>query len=487
MGAQQQDGFVEQAEYAVEVRRRTRTDAAARADGWSNALSGFGGAMDKRMRTTFRVGALLRHQELNDLYASDGLVTRIIDAIPDDITREWVRLVNARGVVGKTERRIFDEMRRLEVQSHVNEALKWARLHGGALLFVGARDGARPESPLSPARVKAVEYLRLFDLVEIDTAGSEFNTDLRSPYFGQIERYRVNARVGGGTERLLLHRSRCIPFYGQKLPPSGRASASTIESRYWGSSVMTGIFDYLRDFQGAMSSVSSILYEFIIGKYKLSDLDEMLAQGNEGLMQTRIQIIETTKSVLHAVLLGSDEEYSRDAASLSGIPDTLDRYMMLLSAVSEIPVTRLFGRSAAGLNATGENDTVNYYDKIRSDQTKVTPAVQKIVAPLAWSLGVGEAEVPQVVWNPLKQLSEKEEADKERVRAETVRTLADADQRYLQEGVLGPEEVYALRFASILGPKAAEDFPLPDVPDVPELPDDPEGDGEDPDDEGATA
>jgi len=265
--------------------------------------------------------------------------------------------------------------------------------------------------------------------------------DLKSPNYGKMEVYAVR----NGSETLRVHASRCLEIKGKKVPSS--ASGIAEENRYWGMSMVPPIWEYLRDFIGAMGSVSDILYEFIVGKYKLSDLDIVLAQGNEGLLQNRIEAIEMSKSLLHAVLLGIEEDYSRDAASLVGVPESIDRFMMVLSAVTGIPVARLFGRSAAGLNATGENDLRNYYDSVKSKQrSQLSSIVQRLVHLLSvWR----NVEEPRVVWNPLMQMSEKEKADKERVNSTSYRTTADGDSKYIEQGVLLPEDIRKLRFPEL--------------------------------------
>lgn len=42
--------------------------------------------------------------------------------------------------------------------------------------------------------------------------------------------------------------------------------------------------------------------------------------------------------------------------------------MLDVSGAAAIPVTKLFGRSPAGMNATGESDMANYYDSIEEQQ-----------------------------------------------------------------------------------------------------------------------
>ena len=54
--------------------------------------------------------------------------------------------------------------------------------------------------------------------------------------------------------------------------------------------------------------------------------------------------------------------------------------MMDVSGAAEIPVTKLFGRSPAGMNATGESDMQNYYDVIEEKQeSQLRPIFDKLL------------------------------------------------------------------------------------------------------------
>lgn len=444
--------------------------ATSRHDGWRNVLQGLGTNLDKRVHTKYTASntTFLDKNTLSGMYANDGMIQRIVGSFADDMTRQWLRLPLDKRGKGEDKGKVEKELERLNAPYVFNKALRWARLMGGSLLFIGANDGQDVSKPLNVRKIKTVEHLRVFDLGEVDTAGSKFVTDVTDENFGRIETYKIRFVRGNNSQSWDVHESRCIPFHGIEVPPSTREGANIIEQRYWGVSAIQPVWEYLRDFSGAMGSVSQILYEFVIGKYKLSDLDEILAQGNERALNVRVQAIEMTKSILHAVLLGTDEDYTRDAASVTGIPDTLDRFMMILSSVTEIPVTRLFGRAPAGLNATGENDLRNYYDAVKSKQSnELTPAATKLINIVC--AAIKEPNPPSFEWNPLIQLSEKERSDNERVQAETYRTQADADQRYVQEGVLDPEDIYKMRFEDTLGKKDFTEFfgtmEEPDGPD----------------------
>jgi len=431
-----------------------------RRDGWSNVASGMGTSKDKRRYTNYGYTNAFPKEQLADIYAGEGLLSQIIDKKVDDMTREWL-------TVNDDEEKVFaNELERLDAESAFNLAKKYARLFGGSLIFIGALDGGATDQPLNLKRIKDIEYLKVYDLLDIDTGGSVFVTDPKRPDFGDIERYKVRIHAGQYWGEAMLHKSRCIPIFGVRVPESAKTAGNTIDQRYWGTSIIPRLWSPIQDFIGAFGSVSSILYELVIGKYKFADLDEMLAQGNGEALKVRMEAIDLTKSTINAVMLGTDEDYSRDSASLGGISDILDRFMMLVSAVTGYPVTRLFGRSPSGLNATGENDIKNYYDDVRHEQKTLGRAMNTLLSVI--SAYKKQAEVPGFTWNSLIQLTQEEDANFRRIQAETYRTQADADQRYIMQGVVTPEQVYKMRFEDTLGEddftEMESDIDGPDLP-----------------------
>ena len=76
---------------------------------------------------------------------------------------------------------------------------------------------------------------------------------------------------------------------------------------------------------------------------------------------------------------------------------------------AEIPVTKLFGRSPAGMNATGESDMQNYYDAIEEKQeSALRPAIEKLLPVLCVSaLGYVPDDL-DFAFNPIRRPSEEE-------------------------------------------------------------------------------
>jgi len=446
-----------------------------RTDSWTSALKGIGTAKDSRMGVTYLGDNIIPKVTLNEMYCGDGLIKRIVDLIPEEMFRVPGSVENDPKDV-YNEGLIAHEMARLNALGQFKYAKKMARLTGGAIDYIGAMGAGAPDTELNPASIDSIEFLKVFDLSDIQTWDCKFNTDLLSPNFGKIEVYSVQVRVGLETNVHYLHASRCIPFYGSKVPPSS-GIGTLLEIRYWGISILQYMYPDIRDFRMSFANTANILNEFVVGKYKFADLDEILASGNEKKLHSRITAIEMSKSTINSVLMGTDEEYTRDTASVAGLADLLDRFMMLVASSTGYPVTKLFGRSASGLNATGEGDQKSYYDVIRAEMVDTQPDIQSFVNILVKWHSLPEGDY-SYIWGNLYQPTQEEEANFRRIEAETMRTRSDANQRYIAEGVLSAEQVYKLEGYEKLTGEPWQD-PLPEIDE--DLEDDNAGDasGED--------
>jgi phage-related protein (TIGR01555 family) len=354
----------------LDNRRRKKNDS------WLNAVAGLGGSQDKRKETSFGAYTRLTEEELANLYVGDGYGSRIVDIVADDMTREWIELDNDENEI------ITNKLTQLHAEAVFNEALTWQRLFGGSLIIMGAMDSRELDEPLNPKAVKDIEWLKVVDKTQVKIGLSEFEEDPQKPDFGQVRTYSVQFAFGR-SQTVNVHRSRVIPFYGKAVP--NRIIEGDQDFKYWGSSALQAPWNQLQDYGGVTSSIANLMYELIISVFKFDDLANMIADGNEKLLLNRMEIINITKSMINAVMLDSNgEDFDRNTASIAGVPDVIDRYMMNLSGVTGIPVTRLFGRSPAGQNATGEADMRNYYDMVRSKQKiELSAPLQKLVDLIA--------------------------------------------------------------------------------------------------------
>jgi hypothetical protein len=124
--------------------------------------------------------------------------------------------------------------------------------------------------------------------------------------------------------------------------------------------------------------------------------------------------------------------------------------MMNVSSVCGIPVSKLYGNSPSGLNSTGGAEERSFYDIVQSAQNAVKPEIQKFINILASWKGI-EKNDHTWIWNSLYTLTEMEISEQKRKDAETEHSYAQADQLYLQSGVVSAEDIYSLRFEDKLG------------------------------------
>ena len=399
-----------------------------RSDGWANALTGLGKkGVDKTESTEFGIPPQFTDEELSNLYEGEGMGARIIDLPAKDSIRSWI------STPGDPTRKLFDELKRLKAPQAFRLALSYTRLYRGAIIVMVEKGVMDLKKPLQK-NPKELSSLRVYSAARIETNQSDIEINPASKYFDEIEFFKVRLRNG---TTIPVHASRCLIFKGYPAPDEGTVD---FKYKYWGLPVMKRIYDRLKNWGSVEKSIVTIMLEFNIGKYGLSNLEQMLSQNTKesmDLIYNRIDIIQASKSIINAVLLGKDETYDRDTASVGGVKDIMEVMMISLSAVSEIPVTRLWGRSPAGENATGESDMRQYYDDISANQeTDVEPPLQKLINLIGVYLKVSDTSF---VFNPLWQPTEKEQADIDKLHAE-------ADQIYIQWGVQTSEDVQEKRF-----------------------------------------
>jgi phage-related protein (TIGR01555 family) len=470
-------------------------------DGWSNLITGLNAAATaKKRQTRHRYDGLITDQELESMYAEDGLAARIVDLLVDDMFREGWKYQFPTLEELEAEKLSEQYMGVIEAVSAYQkcaEGLKWARLYGGSIILIGVTDGMTPDKPLNPKRIKTFENLKVIDRTDVDFQKIEFQTDPMKPRYGLPEYYSIKYDVGPNLQaETRVHYSRVIEIHGASLP--GGASTFSAEQRYWGLSVLQRVEDHLKTLGSSLGSIDQLLNEMSVGKYKIKDLANLLStpEGKEAI-QRRVELMDLTRSVFRSQYLDaggggeSGEDYSRDEVTFTGVPEVLYIIFMLVAADTGYPITRLFGVSPAGMNSTGESDMRNYYDAVRSRQTfLLQPILLRLVKIIAEWLNIEE---PYIEFDPLQTMNEKEQAELEEKKALTESTKANTYKTYIDAGILEPYEARFLEFGDALDKiPAPEEESLPPVetvePPPPAGEDNPDDQNQDPemeeDDEG---
>jgi uncharacterized protein len=399
-------------------------------DGLENLVAQLGTEQDKRSHSTFtnnkRLSGPGGHVELNAMYRTDWLCGKVVDIIPDDMTREWREFSG--DIEPEIVKKLVDEEDRLQLTLNFNLAHKWARLYGTAFIVMSIDDGQTPDKPLDISKVKrgGLRHIKAIDRHRLDSTEVIPVADPMDKNFGMPEFYRFSETS------VKIHHSRILRFDGIRLPYD-----EFRENNYYSDSVLIRLYDAVTNFNTTTNGSASMVYETNVDIMKVKGLMTYLqTPEGESLIRKRFTMASTLKSFNNMMLLDNEEEYQSKNNTFAGLPDLLDRFALFLSAASDIPATRLLGSSASGLNATGEGDLKNYYDTIRSAQKQqYKPLLDYFDDIMAMGIGLPEESDLSYEFNSLFQMTPKETADLQFVNAQR-------DSAYLDRGVV-TEEIIA--------------------------------------------
>ena len=374
-----------------------------RIDGWINFFTGLGTAKSAAENTFVGPYRKLPRETLENLYMNDGMARRIIDLPAGEMTRQWIE------IDGDPEGLILKELDYINAQFFCRDLIKWSSLFGGAVMVVGADDGLPLDRPLNLNSVRKIDWLRIYDRHQVSWTGADLTQDPASKNYGLPEYYMVTPETGTLTS-FRVHYSRVCRMDGVGIPERLK-----IRNDGWGESELLAVYERLRGMNMAIGGAEETMQDFVQTILQIKNLQDLIATGQEKLVEQRLAIISKSKSMINTILLDENENYTKTSSSVAGMGDILDRSMMLLASVTGIPVTKLFGRSAAGMNSTGDNDVQNWYDDVKSEQEeKLRPVLNKLVEIIVmardYKIGLNFDDLT-IKFMSLWQMSEMETAD----------------------------------------------------------------------------
>lgn len=387
-------------------------------DSFSNFLTGFGGWKDRIVHQHWAF-TQLNPEQLENAFRSDWIARKIIQLPAFDSCRAWRQWQADPDQIEKLEAAEKD----FALQLKLLNAIEKSRLYGGACLILGVNQGRfNEELDIEAVGKGDLKFVHVVEKWMIN-AGPRV-LDITSPWYGEPSYYlRSNTltpdppgdveNVAKQTElgytpgeAIFIHPSRVIRLIGLEYPDIERAQDA------WGDSVLQPVSEAIKSAGLISSAIVNVIADMKLDVIKVPGLTAKMATD---LSTTQVikRFTETNaaKSVLNALLIDKEEEWERLQVQVSGMDKLLESYMTICAGAADIPVTRLIGRSPAGLNSTGESDIRNYYDKLASEQVvRLTPTISRLDEILIRHV-FGERD-PDIHydWKPLWQMDEKDKA-----------------------------------------------------------------------------
>lgn len=376
-------------------------------------------------------GMLIPDYDLAEKYQYNGLFSKIIDRPAEEALKHGIEY----NISDQTLADFLDDaLDRLDWEEKATTAIRWARLFGGAVIVMLLDDGRGLEEPVNWQDIRSVEELRVYERAIVQPDPNCYLT-------GKAEYFDISSTYGGFFR---VHRSRCLVFKNGSLPEY----AAPQQYFYWGLPEYVRIRRDLSIALHTHQSAANMIDKSVQPVYKQRGLQSTLA-GPDGDDKTlkRLLVLDASRGMMNSVAIDMDgEDYSFQTFQLSGASEILESTYSLLSAVTCIPQTILFGRSPSGENATGESDLENYYNFVEGIQKRmlkknIRTLLKAVVQAGVYDRSIAESQTIKPTFKPLWSLSEAEQATVELSKAQRAQATAQTAQLYIDMQVLQPDEV----------------------------------------------
>ncbi len=357
----------------------------ATADAFQNLLARTGAFTPNLMEgTNYFLQRLTQNYNLmTALYRNNWIARRVIDIVPKDMMKNWVRFSC------EMTPEELDQYQKVEkstkVQRSILKGLNLGRLYGGAagLMLIDGQEDIL-EEPLDLESIMPGDFkgILVTDRWTGVKPSLELVNDIDSPEFGLPKFY--DFQDYSATVKYRVHHSRILRFTGCDLPDQERFAES-----HWGSSILETVFEELKKRDNTSANIAALVFQAQLRILKMEDFGEVLG-GATGFSQDKMR--ETLAAQNHLMssqglmVLSREDDFQAINYTFSGINDIYESFMLDMAGAAQIPVTRLFGRSPAGMNSTGESDMRNYYDVVRNEQDAIlAPVLDKLLPVMVMS------------------------------------------------------------------------------------------------------
>jgi len=303
---------------------------------------------------------------LTYLYSGNGLFQTAVQLpIQDALARRIV--IESAQMSPEDVDQILDWLEDHDSWQHLEDAKSWERVYGGGGLAINTDQD--PEKPLNLRRMKGapIEFYD-FDRWQVSAKSSNFDE-----FLGYDDMTKADLLYYQGQP---IHTSRIIFMTGKRAPSYIRR-----QLRGWGMSEGERMLRDLNNYLKTQDVLYEILDESKIDIYKIKGLaNKLLTAGGTNAIAARIKAANEVKSYINALVLDAEEEYEQKTLTFAGLADVMRENRIGIASALRIPMTKLFGTSASGLNATGEGDADNYNEMVQSEiQAKMRPQIKQMI------------------------------------------------------------------------------------------------------------
>lgn len=226
-----------------------------------------------------------------------------------------------------------------------------------------------------------------------------------------------------------IHTSRLLPFVAREVPDILKPTYN-----FGGLSLTQMSMSYVNNWLAVRQGITDLILSFSYTVLK-TDLASAMQPGFEEQLQARIQLLTNWRSNKGTIALDKTEEFSNISTPLGTLDALQAQSQEQLCFPSGTPVAVLFGITPQGLNASSEGEIRIWEKWVSAYQRAFFGRKLDTLIDMAQLSLFGDVD-PDITYEfvPLRELSEKEEAEMRKIEAET-------DAVYVDIGAVGNDEV----------------------------------------------
>ena len=390
---------------------------------------------------------------LNFLYMEYGIIRAAIDQPVDDALRGGLD-IKSNELDADDIQRLHEYLEDHGVYAVWRKTMRWGRLFGGGGCII--LNGQDPSTKLDIKSMNENSPLEFEDADRWELSMPNFNKEKRleeimypsTPYFF----YYTKA----------IHNSRVQTVRGDEAPSLIRRMLMG-----WGLSEVEKMVRDLNELIKAQNVIFELLDEAKIDVYRLEGYKAALVTpGGEERMAQSVGMTNSMKNFLQALILDKNDEFDQKQITFSGLSEMLKEIRIAMASAVRMPVTKLFGISAAGFSS-GEDDIENYNAMVESDiRSRLRPMIRPCLDCVCMKL-FGHVPAYTYDFKSLRIMDQNQEEDMKTKKQ--MRILANYDKGFISakqameaqraEGLLTTEK-------SLAEMDLTDDFPTPPIEKV---------------------
>lgn len=405
-----------------------------RFDGITSSITGMGTSSDKLTYTKPTYNEY-SEMELLCLYVGIPQISSIVDVVAEDLYREGFEIRSSGNQALADE--VAKEFERLKIKDRLVELRRNHRIYskGGLLYPIITTDneaypvqaGSELKNPM-PTVIDSIEEIN-------SIPGYLFNVSTNTGRPTERKYNQVNVSCDGHE----LHESRFL-WSCNNFQPQFNQGISEVEKLVM---IANGL-------QISAWSLINMIYEAQLKVYRSKAL---LENGAIAKIKETLRAIRMSLSSQSAMVIGADEDFTKQNFVITGFKDATDFLENQMSAVSDVPKEIWMKQSRGVISLTNNPQSISYYQsRIKEQNLEETPKIKSLIDIILKQKKFNGAMLDdiQIKWNDMFTLDEDSQA--------TIRLKnAQADQIEITSGVISANDVANKRY-----PNLSYDYPQVD-------------------------